>query len=580
MKSPINLVTHILESEEFEPWSKRFFLFMLSQEVQCTWKDILKWNKAALWNKAVMTQIQSTPKKRNDAICSFVVVAERQLPQLQGAANNALSTLSASLKKYGAILWFIVVENKVFVIINVTRATKLLKDIETKQIHSYVIDSVGTDLRRTNPKFKSTDPLVVTFCPSDILEIGSKSSKSEISKHSTTKLDVKVSLQTEETHAKKVVPSIVNEPESKSNKLEISTHSKTKLDVKVSSQTEETHAKKVVPPIVNEPESKSNKLEISNHSKSKLDVEDSSQTEETHTKKVVPSIVNEPESKSNKLEISNHSKTNLDVEVSSQTEETHAKKVVPSIANEPESKSNKLEISNHSKTKLDVEVSSQTEETLAKKVVPSIVNEPENVVSKDEKLLLRAKSQVGKVAPFARNQPVAVFSKTSGRWVKAHAVCVQEDTEGIFVTVRRIDGYELDYDIENVRADTPAQSLSDSSLSVTTDDVIGETIIHMQNESAQEEDFLDWSESEYSEKEHSPAQMDDAARGLFISERQHIRSAIVLSDAEWFKRIETFCILEKVRSIKSWLYGKIEENEQLPEMITEILQELCEMVKN
>merc|ERR1719193_2588584 len=122
-----------------------------------------------------MTQKQSSAKKRHDSICSFVVVAERQLPQFQGAANNVLSTLSASLKKYGAILWFIVVENKVFVILNVSRATKLLKDIETKQIHSNVIDSLGTDLRRTNPRFKSTEPLVVTFCPSDVLDIGCKS---------------------------------------------------------------------------------------------------------------------------------------------------------------------------------------------------------------------------------------------------------------------------------------------------------------------------------------------------------------------------------------------------------------------
>jgi len=446
MKSPRNLATRIRESEEFESWSKRFFLFMHSQEVQCTWSDILKWNKAALWNKTVMTQTQSSPKKRHDSICSFVVVVERQLPQFQGAANNVLSTLSASLKKYGAILWFIVLENKVFVILNVSRATKLLKDIETKQIHSNVIDSLEADLRRINPKFKSIDPLGVTFCPSDVLEIGSKSNTLDNSNISTIKLDVKVSSQTEETHEKKVVPSIVNEPENVVSK-----------DVK---------------PIV--------------------------------------------------------------------------------------------------RAKFPVV-----------KVVPSIVNEPENVVSKDVKpIMRRAESQVGKVAPFVRNQPVAVFSKTSGQWVEAHAVCVQEDSEGIFVTVRRTDGYELDYDIENVRAVMPAQNLSDSSLAVTTDDVIGETITHMQNESGQEVDFLDEPESEYSEEEHSPAQIDDAARGLFISEHQHIRTAVVLSDAELFKKIETFYILDKIRTIKSWLYGKIEQNEQLPGMITEILNEVSEMVKN
>jgi len=417
MKSTPNLATLIRESEEFEPWSKRFFLFMESQEVECTWSDIQKWNKAALWNKTVMTQKQTISNKSYDSICSFVVVAERKLPQLKGAANNALSTLGASLKKYGAILWFIVIENKVFVILNVSRATKLLKDIETKQIHSYVIDSLGTDLRRTNPRFKSTEPLVVTFCPSDVLAIGSKSNIFEISEHTTTKLDVKVSSQTEETHAKKVVP--------------------------------------------------------------------------------------------------------------------------------------------------------------------SVVNEPENVIPKDEKLIVRAESQVGKVAPFARNQPVAVFSKTSRQWVKAHAVCVKEDIEGIFVTVRRTDGYELDYDIENVRAAMPAQNLSDSSLELTTDELIGETITHnMQNERSQYASFLVEPEIEDSEKELSPAQMDDVARGVFISERQHTRSAVVLSDAEQFKRIETFYMLDKVRTIKSWLHGRIGENEQLPEMITEILQEVSEMVKN
>jgi len=376
-----------------------------------------------------MTQKLLSPKKTYVAICSLVVVAERQLPQLQGDANKALSTLNASLKKYGAILWFIVIENKVFVILNVFNTKKLLKDIETKQIHSIVIKSLGADLGRTNPRFKDINSLVVTFCPSDILEIGKKT---EV-------------LETEE------------------------------------------------------------KLEV-------------------------------------------------------------------------------LETTKHLPEKLDMKVSSPTDETEAEKINPSIVNQPVNIVSNDEEPSShRADTQVGKAAPFKRNQPVEVFSNTSGYWVKARAVCVQEDSEGIFVTVRRIDGHELDYDIENVRpVIMAAANLSDNSSDVPKDDVIREGLIYSPNKSAQRDDFEIGKEpdAEYPEKEYKQEHLADAARDSFIPENKHKPSAYVMSDAEWFKRIETFYVFDKIRTINRWLYRRIEENEQLPEMIKEKLQEISEIVTN
>jgi len=419
MKSPISIVARIKKSGKIEPWCKRFFLFMHSWEVQFNWSDIVKWNKAALWNKTVMTQKLISTKKAYVAICSFVVVAERQLPQMQGDANKALSTLNASLKKYGAIVWFIVIENKVFVILNVFNTTKLLKDIETRQIHSIVIKSLGADLGRTNPRFKGINSLEVTFCPSDTSEIERKS------------------------------------------------------------------------------------------------------------------------------------------------------EVVESNENLP--------------IKVDRKLSSHNNKTQAEKIAPSIVNQPEIIVSNDAKpSYLRTDSQVGKAAPFKRNQPVEVFSNTSGYWVKARVFCVQEDSDGIFVTVRRIDGHELDYDIKNVRAVMAESNPSDNSPDVPKGDAIREKLIYSPNESAQRDDFEIGNEpdAEYSEKEYKQEQIADAARDSFIPENKHKPSAYVMSDAEWFKRIETFYVVDKIRTINRWLYRRIEENEQLPVMITEKLQEISKMVKN
>lgn len=561
MKSPRDVVVRIQESDKIEPWCKRLFLFMHSQEVQCNWTDILKWNKAALWNKSVMTQKQRSPNKRSDGICSFVVVAKRQLPQLQGAAKKALSTLNASLKKYGVIFWFIIIENKVFVLLSVCRATRLLKDIEAKQIHSNVIESLRTDLGRANPRFKSIDSLVVTFCPSDILEIGGKSNVLEMSKHPPITLDVKVSSQTEDTHSQNVVPSVVNQPENVASKDE-------KLIIRADTQEEE-----VGPFAGNQP------------------VEEFSKTS---GQKVVPSVTKKPENvllKDEKLSVKAESQVEKvgpfsrkqPVEVFSKTLE---QKVDPPVVNQPEnvlSKDEKLSVRAESKVgpfarNQHVEV---VPKTSGQKVDPPVINQPENVLPKDA-ILRRAESQVGKVAPFAKNQSVEVFSKTSGQWVKAQTVCVQEDSEGIFVSVRRIDCGELDYDIKNVRAVMPAQNLSDNSLEIPIDDAIGESITDMQNEIAQEDDLLFSSEpeSDYSQKWHAPEYIDDAARELFIPEHQHIRLADILSDAEWFERIETFFVLDKIRTIKRWLYGRLDENEQLPEMISENLKELSEMIKD
>merc|ERR1719285_1086088 len=85
---------------------------------------------------------------------------------------------------------------------------------------------------------------------------------------------------------------------------------------------------------------------------------------------------------------------------------------------------------------------------------------------------------VGKIAPFMKNEPVEVFSKSLGKWVPAEVVCVQEDSEGIFVTVRRIGGHELDYDIANVRAVRVAPILADHMPMVSKDGAIREQMLH------------------------------------------------------------------------------------------------------
>jgi len=483
MKSPSNMVTRIEESKKIEPWCKRFFLFIHDQEVQCNWSDIQRWNKAALWNKTVMTQKPRSPQKRYVATCSFVVVAGRQLPQLQGNADKALSTLNVSLKKFGEIIWFTVSGNKLFVILNVFNATKLLKGIKTRQIHNKVIESLGKDLGRTNPRFKGIDSLVVTFCPSDILEIESKSKVLNISKNLPTKFNVKVSSQNEGTHEEKIAPSIVNQPETVVSKHE-----------KVSEHREESQ------------------------------------------------IIQE--------EIS-----------------------APSVASQPEVVVSKDE--NFSVNRVESQIPDE------EKIVPSIVYDPESLVLKDEKpSVLRPDSQIGKPAPFTRNQPVEVFSKTSGQWVRAHSVCVQQDNQGIFVTVIRMDGHELDYDIENVRAVMALSNESDNSHLVPEDNDIRERITNSPNESVQRDDFVIDSDPElkHSEKGNTLSRLDVAARESLIPKQQQL-SADVLSEADWFKKIETFYVLDKIRTINSWLYKRIEENKQLPEMISEKLQEVSDMVK-
>jgi len=384
-KTPKSLVGRIQDSEKMQPWCKRFFLFMLSQGVECRKSDLQR------WNKAVITQKQRNERSKTAAAtCSFVAAAKRQLPQLQGVAEKVLSTLNTTLKKYGAIMWFIVRENKMFVIFNVftlKQAAKLLKDVESRQVQSDVLKALGSDLSRANARFKGIDSLVVTFCPSDISEIQNKVSEA---------------------------------------------------------------AESVQQPIIES-----------------------------------------------------------DEKVSPQPEEAY----------------------------------------------------------------------IGKIAPFARNQPVEVFSKTSEQWVPANVVCVQEDIEGIFVTVKRIDGHELDYDIDNVRAVRLAPT--HSGLSQSKDDAIREQImLDTHNVSAQRDDFATRNESaaEYSEQEHVPERTAGELPQQFKPQSQPIPSNFVISDAEWFKRMETFHIFDKIRSVKTWLHGMIEKNEPLPRIIAEELQEVYEIL--
>lgn len=180
----------------------------------------------------------------------------------------------------------------------------------------------------------------------------------------------------------------------------------------------------------------------------------------------------------------------------------------------------------------------------------------------------------GKIAPFMRNQPVEVFSKTSGQWVIAKVVCVQEDSEGIFATVRRIDGHELDYDIENVREVRVEPTHSNPMPMLAKDIESREQMLHNSNGSLQRGDSETPNKppQKYSKQELAQEHMDDV-----LAESQPLPSTYTISEAEWFKRMETFHILDKIRSVKTWLYRMIEEKEQLPRMIAGELQEVSEM---
>jgi len=387
-KTPRSMVTVTLieESEKFRPWAKRFFIFMVNQGVQCRKTEMIR------WSKAVMSQKQRSEKnKKAVATCSFVISGTRELPKVQGIVEKALSSVVATIKKYGAVLWFIIIKDKVYVVFNIftlKQAARLLKDVESRQAQSDVVKSLGSDLYRANARFKGNDLQGATFCPSDLLEI------------------------------------------------------RTLVESEVSQQ----------PPI------------------------------------------------------------EQDEKVNSQPEEAYA----------------------------------------------------------------------GKIAPFTKFQTVEVYSKTSGQWVTANVVCVQEDSEGIFVTVKRIDGHELDYDIDNVRAIRVASMQREHNMPmVMRNDSSDQIITDNQHESLQRDDYESTNKQgrQYTERVLPADHMADALAEPYQAQSPPIPSNSIISDAEWFKRMETYHIFDKIRSVKTWLRGMLEESEPLPQMITEELKEVSEMLQ-
>jgi len=366
-KQSRSMETRIKESK-MRPWCKRLFLFILSQGVQCQ-KDDVK-----MWNKAVMIQKQVSDKhKIAVATCSFVASAAEQLPKLSGTPEKVLTTLYATLKKYGELLWFLITEEKLFVVLNVFRqeqALRMLKDHESRQVHGDIIRSLGSDFYNDHSRITGSDWFVVTFCQSDIINIRNKFSETESPEQAPSPLDQKANPHQEE-------------------------------------------------------------------------------------------------------------------------------------------------------------------------------------------------AREGERAPFSRNQRVEVFSKTTAQWVEANVVCVQKDNEGIFVTVKRVDGHELDYDIANVRPIMQAPIRSNSSF-VAKEDANAKQFYQLG-------DFeSNTSPPEYLKPKQPPDQKSNR--------RQPQPSAHMISDAELFKRMETFHIFDKIRSVKSWLQRMIKENEPVPRMIAEELKEVTELL--
>jgi len=381
------MVNRIQQSEKMQPWCKRFFLFMLSQGVDCRKSEVQRWNKAVMIQKQRDQESQAAT-----ATCSFVVTARSQLPPLQGVAEKVLPTLNATFKKYGSILWFIVIENRVFIIINVftiKQAKKLLNDIESTQVQSDMLASLGADLGRANNRFKGIESLVANFCPSDVSELRNLVTGSWTSHQSLLESDEKENSNPEETRMRRV-------------------------------------------------------------------------------------------------------------------------------------------------------------------------------------------------APFTRNQPVEVFSKTSRQWVAANVICVQEDADGVFVTVSRFDGHELDYDIENVRAVKLKSMQSQHTPTVSKDEMVREQILRSpQNGAAQQGHIPMKNDHTHDYSEHEPAldRMPSTRKETYKQQSQARSSNLVMSDAEMFKRMEAFLIFDKVRSVKNWLHGIIAENEPLPQIIAEELRQVSEILQ-
>jgi len=364
-KQPRSMETRIKQSKML-PWCKRFFLFVVNQGVQCQKGDL------KIWTKAVVIQKQLSEGNTSAlATCSFVASASRQLPKLQGTAENVLRTLSETVKVYGEILWFLIIDEKLFVILNVytkEQALKILRDVESKQVHGDVIRSLVSDIYRGHTRSKSGNKFVVTFCHSDIVNIR-----------------------------------------------------------KVTGFTAPIQSDEKVNPF-------------------------------------------------------------------------------------------------HGAIK-EVECPS-----------------------------------------FVRKQRVEVFSKTTKQWVEARVISMQKDDEGIFVTVSRIDGLELEYDIAKVRPINDAPLQSDAFPIKSREDSFEKWSCQLGS--------LETPGSEYLERDDEPNYIAPAMINQSNFEAQG--SINMVSESDMIKMIETFHIFDKIRSVKSWLQRVLQENEALPRLIAE---EINEMVK-
>jgi len=364
-KQPRSMETRIKQSKML-PWCKRFFLFVVNQGVHCQKGDL------KIWTKAVVIQKQlSEGNKSALATCSFVASASRQLPKLQGTAENVLRTLSETAKAYGEILWFLIIDEKLFVILNIytkEQALKILRDVESKQVHGDVIRSLVSDIYRGHTSSRSGNKFVVTFCHSDIVNIR-----------------------------------------------------------KVTGAAAPIHSDEKVSPF---------------------------------------------------------------------------------------------------------------HETIKEVECPS----------------------------FVTKQRVEVFSKTTKQWVEAKVISVQKDDEGIFVTVSRIDGLELEYDIAKVRPINDAPFESDAFPIKATEDTGEKWFCQLGS--------LKTPGSDYLERDDEPNYMAPAMINQSNSEAQV--SVNMISDSDMFKMMETFHIFDNIRSVQSWLQRELQENEALPRLVAE---EINEMVK-
>jgi len=351
------------------PWCKRFFLFVVNQGVQCQKGDV------KIWTKAVVIQKQLSEGNNSAlATCSFVASASRQLPKLQGTAENVLRTLSETVKVYGEILWFLVIDEKLFVILNVytnEQALKILRDVESKQVHGDVIRSLVSDIYRGHTRSKSANTFVVTFCHSDIVNI---------------------------------------------------------------------------------------------------------------------------------------------------------RKVTGTAA-------------------------------------------PIQIHSDEKVNTFRGAIKEVECDSFVRKQRVEVFSKTTKQWVEAEVISMQKDDEGIFVTVSRIDGLELEYDIAKVRPINEEPFQSDALPIKATEDSGEKWFCQLGNLKTPALDYL--------ARDDEPNYIAPAMIHPSNSEAQV--SINMISDTDMFQMIETFHIFDKIRSVKSWLQRVLRENETLPRLIAEEINEMVRL---